>query len=225
MPRAARRRLPSPPGRGDTSCTNRAGPSGSSARRRRDRRRSAPCAAWRCHPRRTEEGWDRRPAPSAAALPAEALAGGRCVAPAPGAARRAVPTPAEQKRNGIGAQPRLRRHYQPKLLREAAALLRLRERRAVLLGNEGRDVGRELVARVLVAVVVPAKDGREPAGPQHLGDKHRLAVADRGRPPGCGRRFALALLDRLVEWVDAGVVPRLVAIDERAGAPGLIADV
>src|SRR6202165_3843595 len=98
---------------------------------------------------------------------------------------------------------------------------RPRKRRAVLLGNEGRDVGRELVARVLVAVVVPAKDGREPAGPQHLGDKHRLAVADRGRPPGCGRRFALALLDRLVEWVDAGVVPRLVAIDERAGAPGL----
>ncbi len=95
----------------------------------------------------------------------------------------------------------------------------------MLLGDEGRDVGGELAGRLLVPVVVPAEDGRETAGPQHLADKHRLAVADRGGPPRRGGRFAVTLLDRLVERVDSGVIPRLVAVDQRARAPGLIADV
>ncbi len=132
---------------------------------------------------------------------------------------------AVQKKDGIGNQAGLRWHLQSKLLRETTALLRLGERRAVLLGDESRDVGGERVALVLVPVVVPAEHGRETARPQHLADKHRLAVADRRRPPRCGRRLAVALRDRLIERVDAGVVPRLVTVDERAGAPGLIADV
>src|SRR5436190_18538181 len=88
-----------------------------------------------------------------------------------------------KKKDGIGDQSGLRRNLQTKLLGEATALLRFRERRAVLLGDKQWDVGRKRVARVLIAVVVPAEDGREAAGPQHLRDEHRLAVADRGGPP------------------------------------------
>src|SRR5712691_3782556 len=95
----------------------------------------------------------------------------------------------------------------------------------MLLGDEDRDVGGELGARGLVPVVMPAEHRREAAGPQHLTDKHRLAVADRGRPPRGGGWLAVALGDRRIERVNPGVIPRLVAIDERAGAPGLIAHV
>src|SRR5207247_9256689 len=66
---------------------------------------------------------------------------------------------AVQKKDGIGNQAALRRHDQPKLFGHTAALLRLRQGRAVLLGDEGTDVGWERIAFVLVAVVVPAKDG------------------------------------------------------------------
>src|SRR3989442_14348530 len=95
----------------------------------------------------------------------------------------------------------------------------------MLLGDEDRDFGGELGARGLVPMVMPAEHRREAAGPQHLTDKHRLPVADRGCPPRSGGWLAVALRDGFIEWMDPGVVPRLVAIDERAGAPGLIADV
>src|SRR5438132_11921716 len=94
----------------------------------------------------------------------------------------------------------------------------------MLLGDKRRDVGWERAARVLVAVVVPTKHGGEAARSQHLRDEHRLAVADRGGPPGGGGRLAVALGDRLIQRMDPGIVPRLVAIDENAGTPGLIAD-
>src|SRR5438309_6186971 len=77
---------------------------------------------------------------------------------------------------------------------------------------------------MLVAVVVPAENRGKATGPQDLGHEDPLPVADGRGPPGCGGRLALALLDRFIERVDAGVVPRLVAIDEDAGAPGLLAD-
>src|SRR5207302_6180428 len=66
-----------------------------------------------------------------------------------------------KKKDGIGDEASLRRHLEPQLLRESTALLRFRERRAVLLGDECRDIGREGIARVLVAVVMPAEDGRD----------------------------------------------------------------
>ena len=128
-----------------------------------------------------------------------------------------------KKKDGIGDQTGLWRHLQPQLLGESTALLRFREGRAVLLGDKRRDVGGERIAGVLIAVVVPAEDGREAAGPQHLRDEHRLAVADRGGPPRRGGWLAVALGDRLIERVDPGVIPGLVAIDQRAGAPRLIA--
>src|SRR5207245_11269309 len=49
------------------------------------------------------------------------------------------------------------------------------------------------------------------------------AVADRGGAPRRGGWLAVALGDRLIERVDPGVIPGLVAIDQRAGAPRLIA--
>src|SRR5207237_6572989 len=96
-----------------------------------------------------------------------------------------------KKKDGIGDETGPWRHLQPQLLGESTALLRFRERRAVLLGDERWDVGRERVAGVLVAVVVPAEDGREAAGPQHLRDEHGLAVADRRRPPRRGAWLAV----------------------------------
>ena len=129
---------------------------------------------------------------------------------------------AVQNKDGIRNQATLRRHGQLEFLGHAAALLRLRERRAMLLGDERADVGGERITFVLVAVVVPAKDGREAARLEHLGDEHGLAVADGRGPPRGRRRFAIAFRDRFIEWVNPGVVPGLEAVDEHAGAPGLI---
>jgi len=78
---------------------------------------------------------------------------------------------------------------------------------------------------VLVAVIVPAEVGGEAARLQHLGDEHRPAVTDGRGPPRRGGRLAVALGDRLIEGVDARVVPGLVAVDERARTPWLLADV
>src|SRR5439155_6527766 len=69
---------------------------------------------------------------------------------------------------------------------------------------------------------VPAIDGREAARSEHLGDEHSLAVADGRGPPRGRRRFAIAFRDRFIEWMNPGVVPGLEAVDEHAGAPGLI---
>ena len=95
----------------------------------------------------------------------------------------------------------------------------------MLLGDEVGDVGRQRVVRVLVPVIAPGVDRGEASRLQHLGDEHRLAVADRGRPPGVSGRIPVAFLDRLVERMDAGVVPRLVAVDQRASTPRFLADV
>src|SRR5438128_9664701 len=93
----------------------------------------------------------------------------------------------------------------------------------MLLGDEGPNIRWERITLVLVAVVMPAKDRGKAARLQHLGHEHGLAVADGGGPPRGGRWLAIAFRDRFIEWVNAGVVPGLKAVDEYAGAPGLIA--
>ena len=91
-------------------------------------------------------------------------------------------------------------------------------------GNEAGDGGGKRIAFVLVAVIMPSEVGGEAARLEHLGDEHRLAVADGCGPPGGGGRLVLALGDRFIERMNAGVIPGLVTVDQRAGPPGFVAD-
>src|ERR671934_923873 len=92
----------------------------------------------------------------------------------------------------------------------------------MLFRHEGSDLGGQRVTGVLVAVIVPAEDRGEPARLHHLGHEDRLPIANCRRPPRRDGRAAVALLDGFIEWMNARVVPRLVAIDEHARPPRLV---